>query len=319
MHPGNPEPQTIQPAAARRLTLYLLPIVLFPILLFIAAFFIIPTHWFVARSGSTYLANFGYAESLHNQSCQVLIYGDSTAMVGVDPLQLQRQTGLSACNIAEFEGMTLVSNTLLVDDFLAHNPRPRFLIFLFAPEDLRRPQSWKTVSTFEATSFMVHNRPGLSTALLLARHPDNTFTWAEQGLRMAIERLPSHPIAEDQFHLREATLGRLAMKGKTLTACDAESRQAAPDPAWVRDLRQRYATGGTQVLVDQTPVADCDASRDFDLQQVPGVTDALTNQIIPVTSFTDDGRLHASAEGAARITSLLASQINQRLQQQGAR
>ena len=308
MPQGKPEPTLIQ--SNPRATLYLLPIVLVPLLLIASAFFIIPTHWFVARADSPYLANFGYAESLHNHSCEVLVYGDSTAMVGVNPLQLARETGLSACNIAEFEGMTLVSNTLLVDDFLAHNPRPRFLIFLFAPEDLQRPASWKTVSTFEATSFMVHEHPGLSTALLLAKHPVNTFGWAEQGLRMAVQRLPSHPISEDKFHLRDGTLGQLPMTAKTLTACDDERRQAPPDAAWITHLRQQYGIDGTRVFIDETPIPPCDASRDYDLQQLAGVTDSLTNQIIPVTSFTTDGRLHVNADGAARITALLSGQIN---------
>ena len=175
------------PASRRRFYLYLLPILLFPVLLIATAFFVVPTDWFQQRADSTYLVNFGYATRLSGQDCPVLIYGDSTAMVGVDPRVITARTGLHACNIAEFEGMTLVTHTLLVDEFLAHNPRPRFLVFLYTPEDLSLPYDWSKVSTFEATSFLLRHERNLHTARVLAEHPGPTFGWAEQGLRMAAQ------------------------------------------------------------------------------------------------------------------------------------
>ena len=32
--------------------------------------------------------------------------------------------------------MTMVNGTSIVDDYLRHNPRPRYLVFLYAPENL---------------------------------------------------------------------------------------------------------------------------------------------------------------------------------------
>ena len=163
---------------------------------------IVPSNWFVERSGSTYLANFAYGDTLHDRKCQIVIYGDSTAMVGVDPSVLTARTGLTACNIAEFEGMTMVTGTLLVDRFLAHNPRPKYLVFLFAPEDLSIPRQWERVSTFEATSWIVRHDLSLHTVALLAAHPSATFAWAEQGLRMAALRLGRKPFPPETAQIR---------------------------------------------------------------------------------------------------------------------
>ncbi len=310
MVPEREKPSETASAPTRqRAYLYLLPVVLAPLLLFVLAFVITPSDWFVARSNSQYLANFGYGATLHNENCQVLLYGDSSAMVGLDPSAIQAHTGLTACNIAEFEGMTQVSNTLLVDRFLEHNPRPRFIVFMYTPEDLRNPHTWDGVSTFEATSFMVRHERNLHTAWVLATHPASTFAWAEQGLRMAVQRLRGKPFAPSVYRLRSDTRGQLVMNFPTPTDCDAVHRDVAPDPAWVGALRSKYAVAGTTVLVDATPTASCDVSLPFYRQHLAGIVDNSPYSPIALDSYTDDGRLHANARGSQRLSGLVADQI----------
>lgn len=301
--------ETASAPTRRRAWFYVLPMVLAPLLLFILAFRIIPSDWFVARSNSQYLANFGYGATLHNANCQVLLYGDSSAMVGLDPAAIQARTGLSACNIAEFEGMTQVSNALLVDRFLEHNPRPRFIVFMYTPEDLRNPRNWDGVSTFEATSFMVRHERNLHTAWLLATHPGNTFAWAEQGLRMTAQRVRSKPFAPSVYRLRDDTRGQLVMNFPSPADCDSVHRDLPPDPAWIGALRSKYAVAGTTVLIDATPTAPCDVSLPFYQQHLRGVVDNSPYIPIALDSYTDDGRLHANARGSQRLSAMVSDQI----------
>ena len=88
------------------------------------------------RAGNTYVANLGYGATLYGVDCQVVVSGDSSAMVGVDPGLIRRRTGLNTCNIGEFEGMTILNGTMVVDRYLAQNAKPRFLVFRYTPEDL---------------------------------------------------------------------------------------------------------------------------------------------------------------------------------------
>ena len=189
------------------------------------------------------LANLGYATKLHDRNCQVLIYGDSGAMVGLDPAILLQRTGLSACNIAEFEGMTLVNQTLPLDIFLAHNPAPRYLIFLYAPSNLTISRSWSDIGTFEAISFRLQQKPGLSTAWLLITHPSDTMKWVEGGLRLALTRTKAKPFPSSAAHLRERDDGQLKVPtAHTLTACDPRVFTNLPDRAWLNRLRSQYTT-----------------------------------------------------------------------------
>ncbi len=111
------------------------------------------TDFYVHHADSSYFHQLGYGETLHGTKCDVLISGDSTAMVGVDPAEIQHRTGLSACNIAEYAGIQLLTGTQILDDFLRKNPRPRYLIFLEAPENYSNSHDWKFVGTLEGVIF----------------------------------------------------------------------------------------------------------------------------------------------------------------------
>ena len=88
------EPHEEPLASPRRLRIYVAALVIAPVLYLISCIYIMRTDTFLRRTHDHYLANLGYGMKLHNMDCQVLIYGDSSAMVGVDPTVIQQQTGL---------------------------------------------------------------------------------------------------------------------------------------------------------------------------------------------------------------------------------
>jgi len=297
--------------AAHGLHIYLLIIVILPLLLLLSAFLIVPTRWYDLHSGNTYLPNIGYGAGLSNRDCQVLIYGDSSAMVGLSPTLIQQQTGLTTCNIAEFEEITLISHTLLIDMFLQHNPRPRFIVFLYAPEDLSVTNDWNSfhVGTFEGVTFMLEHARNFKAAWLLATHPDTTLAWAEGGLRLALEHLHSRPTSYAVAHLRETTNGRLPVDTEHSAQCDGIAHDRLPDPAWINQLRQRYGTDGTRVIVDATPTVSCDPSLLFFQQHVNGLVDNSPYEPIPISSYSSDGRLHANRQGSELLSAMVGKQI----------
>ncbi|MGO4212217.1 hypothetical protein AB4Y89_10045 [Terriglobus sp. 2YAB30_2] len=292
--------------------LYLLPIVAAPLLMFAAAFVIIPSKWFALRAGNTYMANLGYGAELNGRDCQVLVYGDSTAMVGADPKVIAEKSGLTACNIAEFGGVTLVSGTEPVDKFLSQNPRPKYIVFLYAPEGLSRPFAWEHVGFFEAITYRVREEHTLGTAWTLAMHPGPTLGWAEQGLRMALTRVKSKPISEEKAHVRERDLGQLKVVNiPDLQSCSMPTRLYEPDPTWIAGLRSKYSGNGTTVVVDATPVMNCDQGIPFYQAHLAGLVDDLPLPEYPVTDYADEHgqRMHMNAKGAAKVSAMIGNQI----------
>ena len=296
--------------SGRKAFWYSLPMLLSPVIVIAAAALIIPTQWFALHSGSTYLSNIGYAQTLHNKDCQVLVYGDSAAMVGIDPRIITAKTGMSACNIAEFAGVSILSGTLPLDLFLKNNPRPRYLVFFYAPEDLDLQSQRAVVPLFEATTWRMRQPHRLSLLLHSMAHPDEFVAWAGQGLRLAIGGLGTQAMKPEVSNMRDSTLGLFPMEGKSLAACaDLTSRPGTsrPDRTWMSGLRSRYGVAGTTVLVDVMPLNSCDSRLGFFKTELSGLTD---NEVttLPVSLFVDAH--HVSQQGVAALSNLLADQLN---------
>jgi hypothetical protein len=298
----------VPPTVRRRLYLYLLPLIGSPFLLLMSALIILPSKWFALHSQNNYLVNVGYGAKLYGENCQVLIYGDSSAMVGIDSSLIQARTGLSTCNIAEFQPMTMLNGTMLLDIYLEHNAPPRFLVFFFAPEDLD-PQSQRTNGPFEAIVWRMRQPDKLKSVIYLTLHYPNQFMgWVEQGLRFTLVNFLSKPVSTEIQHIRERTHGQFPMSAPLRSVCDSLLRNAPPDKAWVEGLRSKYGLGGTTVLVDATPLATCDPSLSFFQQELPGVIDNRM-EALPISVYNVDGRLHVDAEGSAIFSKMVADQI----------
>ena len=293
----------------RSLSLYLLPIVAGPLLLFVAAFFIIPTTWFIQHSGNTYLENLAYATKLQHVNCPVVIWGDSTAMVGVDPAVIKARTGLTACNIAEFKGMALVTQTLLLDEYLEHNVRPHYLVILFAPEAMFMNTDWSKTPTFEAITYLVQTQPKKKVFRKLALHPVDTLGWAGLGLRMTLTRLYSHPASFTTMHQRELHNGQLPVTGPPEVSCEKIPRNGVPDPKWLQSLRRRYSIGGTKVFIDATPTPSCDPGLPANLRVLPSLIDNNPYPTFPYDFYIKGDRLHVNARGATLLSNMVADQI----------
>jgi len=204
---------------------------------------------------------------------------------------------------------------LPLDLFLSRNPAPRYLIFLYAPENLALPFSWARYATFEAISFRVQQRLTLRSAFNLSLHPAELMGWVEGGLRLALTRVFAHPFPPEAAQARERDNGQLKVPNThTLTRCDDRIHPVAPDSAWVRSLRSKYTANGTSVLVDAIPTAFCDPNNAFDEVHLHGIVDDDPLPHFPFYAYTDDGLLHTNAYGSSLLSNLIADQLRQRME-----
>ncbi len=309
---GLTEPHTEPSPRSPRLRVYVAALLLAPFLYMLICFFVMRSDFFLRRTQNVYLGNMGYGLQLKNADCQVLIYGDSSAMVGVDPHALEQSTGLSACNIADYAGMLRLNGTMVLDTYLAHNPRPRYLVFLLAPEDLT--PAWRHDGNYEAVLMRVREHPDAGLLYAAIRHGEDVLSAIGISGRYALTWLVQRPPPASSFHQREATLGRFPDPKGRMDACTPDFRVSPPDRPWVDAFRARYSGGGTRVLVDVVPVPACDpALSTYSRQLAPG-TGIIDNRLktYPISWYTESGRLHlGSPEGWGHLTAEVAAQINQ--------
>jgi hypothetical protein len=239
-------------------------------------------------------------------------------MAGANPEVLRQRTGLTSCNIAEIEGITMFNGTGILDHYLARNRRPRFLVFLFAPEDLNPASQFsKTeVSMFEGITYRLRQPGRLVNALnLLAHHPRGIFDWSVNGLRTALAVVFVKDPPQGSLLARKQTLGHYLWPSPVITDCKYPAQNAEPDREWIKSLRSAYDGGGTTVLVDTIPLPVCDPSLSFFQRTLAGVTDNPMEPL-PVSAYSaypPVGR-HVNADGSVLVSNLIASQILARLQ-----
>ena len=87
---------------------------------------------FLSTLADPYLQISDYAYTQKDVDCQVVIYGDSTALTGVNPLIIEQYTHLKTCNISVTMAAFVMNGTLAFDRYLAQNRRPKYVIFQLA-------------------------------------------------------------------------------------------------------------------------------------------------------------------------------------------
>jgi hypothetical protein len=300
------------PRSRLRVYWYLLPLLLGPLLFLLTAFFLLPTRWFAYHSRDIWLESIGYGDKLQNVNCQILVYGDSTAEVGVDPGLMERSTGLKTCNIAQPEGLNLLSQNIVLDRYLSHNTSPRFILFLFAAEDFNPAAARKDHGLFEAITYRMRDNDKFPVLLQLMRHPEDYFRWSYVGLHMALDGFLRMREAHDREDVREQRKGQLKIDESQMTRCTDSNRLNPPDKNWAAALRSRYARPNTTILVYAMPLPSCDPGILRVQQQLQRVTDAPVQQL-PANVFYSDGS-HVNAAGSAMLSEMLSQHVLQRMQ-----
>ena len=251
----------------------------------------------------------GYGSRMRGADCDVVVDGDSSALTGVVPKVIRERTGLTTCNIAEVAGVKMLNGFLELDDYLAHNKPPRYLVFEFVPENLTDPGRWREVASFEGWFYRLRFHRDRGLLGLMAHDPEGVMISAELGLRTGLQWLPQGALPPQLSEIRERNGGQLMEPGGTLTECRGPIAVRAPDRLWLQSLRQRYSRAETRVLIDVTPEPPCDPSlRFFQERTGPGVTDNSL-QTLPLAEYTDTGRLHTNDVGAEHLSERIAEQI----------
>ncbi len=290
---------------------------LFPFAMVMGTLLWMATGSYTRHAQYAYLAGTGYGMRLRGADCQVVIDGDSTALVGVLPSVIAHRTGLKTCNISEVAGVQVVNGMMVLDTYLKHNRPPEYLVFLYAPENLTDAQRWNNVSTFEGYFFRLKYGRDAGLAKMMAHDPSEIITDAELGFRTGVQWLATRSLPASKLHERELTQGHVAEPGEAWTHCPAAEERRAPDLAWIAHLRQTYSVNGTQVLVDVMPEPPCDATLAFyNGMLAPNSVDNGLGTL-PLKVYTHTGRLHVNDEGAQMLSAEIAEQIAGRVAQAG--
>jgi hypothetical protein len=87
-------------------------------------------------SGSDWGLILDNSYNLRNTNADVVIFGDSSALYGIDTPRLSAQLGLKVINLPQSIGSLVVSGDLTLRKYMAENRPPRIIVFYLTPWNL---------------------------------------------------------------------------------------------------------------------------------------------------------------------------------------
>jgi hypothetical protein len=289
-----------------RLQAYVLLMLLIPALFLASSIPIVRSKSFPVESGDPFLLNADYAFSLRHVDCEIVIYGDSTAVTGLDPTLVSRSTGMKTCNIAQAQSIVLILGMLALDTYLQNNAPPKYIVMQFAPETLARGKSgffWA-----EGLTLLLRKKSLLEAMPTFVRHPVQAYNFSIWAIKAKIDYLikppPDFGSMEAIFHSRG---GLLILPKPAETHCVNDIAYAPPTAEWVRMLKEKYASGESRVLVNVAPLPSCSPIAAPLAAGIRNITDNSLS-LYPVGLFCDLDR-HLTFQGAERASLELVEQL----------
>jgi hypothetical protein len=301
------EENSLKPATSHlRLQVYVLLMLLIPGVFLASSIPIVRSNSFPLASGDPFLLNSDYAFSLKHVDCEVVIYGDSTALTGLDPTVVSRATGLKTCNIAQAQSIIQILGMLALDTYLQNNAPPKYVVMQFAPETLSRGRSdffWP-----EGLTLLLRKKSLFEALPTFIRHPVQAYNFSIWAIKAKVASFIKPPI---DFASTEAIFrsrgGLIILPKSAETHCLNSIAYVQPTVDWVQNLKDKYANNGTRVLINVSPLPTCSPIAALVAAGTRNVTDNLLS-LYPIGLFCDLDR-HLTLEGAERASLELAEQL----------
>jgi hypothetical protein len=255
-----------------------------------------------------------YPFRVQHQNADVVIFGDSSAFLGIDPRLVNEQLHIHSLVLPNTIGSLPLSGDMSLNQYLAHNKPPRLLVLYFAPWDLDYRDSVGDHFLFEGEEMLLHNGSPQQILAFARRKPlellafplrvnstlslHSVLTAVRDGNR---EQSTARALGHVDYH---APVPPIADSCLLPSEFVREHRTAS-----VRELIRRYTTQQTRVVVYLAPVPGCAnapavVNRDF------GIVSAKPPFTLPPNDFSADGSYaHLLPSSVATASTLFAQAL----------
>jgi hypothetical protein len=312
-----PAPPVSPRAASFRycVLLFLLPLAAIPLSIGLGA-----SDFFLHHGASVWVQSNDAIFNQRDRDCDVLIFGDSTAMTGINPDVVERSTGFKTCNISVTNSVLAVTHNLTLNRYLAQNAKPRVLLVQLSPDGFQ-PESnaWGgTVYPEGLLELLRHTSPAESRRVLLT-HPQQAIAFAGYSSGFTayalLKDLWFHVTnlrpSEDRLTIRN---GFFTPPARPATSCEPGATFSNPRAGGafprrvVGEYESDYAARSGIVLVNVAPIPSCDQNLAAFSSELNGVT---SNSLMPLPVQLFNDPRHYTADGSTVVSRLVAEELNE--------
>ncbi len=296
---------------------YLLKMLSLLLLLYAIPFFMVRSDFYERWNLSFYSRPLNYAFDTAGQNADVVIFGDSTALLGINPSQISSALGVKVLNLVNTQPSLIVNNDLSLRRYLARNRAPRLIVFYFAPWDFDYGHiRFDARPIYEGEELLARQGTAKELFDFLQKHPMDGIVFPlrfySSSWQLMLHRV-SHPNQEAQL---STTLGHVANTDATVLPDTCRYPKLLVDNIrfdWVRALGKSYETPETKILFYPAPVPACSNVSEVmgrPYQQLP----AAQPHQVPPSFFSNDIRyIHPLPLAVPELSRQLAEAVGSTL------
>jgi hypothetical protein len=289
---------------------YLVWLVVLPLLVYFAGFVLVRIPSYERWGGSSWGPILDYAFQTPGENADVVIFGDSSALFAVDPVQMSKQLGLKVINLPNTIGGLPVIGDMALRRYLASNRPPRLIVFYFCAWDLDY-RNVEGTRLCEGEEMLV--RHGSSSQILQfgVRHPRELLyfpfrVYSGLGPGALVHLLRAGSAVPEVSGFRGHVANHLPYPPLASDCRIPEANIQEDRTASVRDLIKRYSTPQTSTLLYLAPVPGC---RNVDellrsIRADPGIG---LPAVLPAADFSADSYYAHLKSNAVPATTELAT------------
>jgi len=268
--------------------------------------------------GSTFgpALNFGF--KLGGKDADVVIFGDSSASVGIDPRQVSKELGLRVVNIPNTGSSLPVTQDLALRHYLQANKPPRMIVFYFTAWDLDYSHPAHEEGGYEGEEMLMTNGSRSEILRFAREHPIDMLLFPFQFFSA---NPPAVARAIGRHQRRGASVADalgffdpMPNRSPMDAPCTFEKAILNQERTeTVRRLAETYRTKATLVLVYIAPIPICTNSDVFIKRSYGAVTGAPPAEMSPSAFKSDGSYSHVVAGAVPEATELLTESVRRAL------
>ncbi len=288
-------------------------LVLAPVLLLlVAAPFAVRTRWFALGANDHWVQVLDYPYQVTGADADVVIFGDSAALYGIDPRILLKDTGVRAVNLGGSINSLGVMGDKPLASYLSRNRTPRLIVVYLAPWDTGMPPQYAWP---EGIIMMLRHDTGSNILRYAMQHPLGSLNADTFLAELVMHRLLNPSSRDSYAAFQQQASGFLAYPDTVRVwhaGCTIEPQHSVPPDAgaYARELVSRWQTPQTRVVLYVAPVPDCRGADQFTRMQLSPPSIAPQALLPPEYFIDDDFQVHVIPAQVPLSTRLLEQAIN---------
>ncbi len=229
--------------------------------LFIIPFFLAKSALYDRVNPSFYAKPLNYAFETAGENADVLIFGDSTALLGVNPSLMSSDLGVKVLNLVNTQPSLIVNDDMSLRHYLKANRPPKLIVFYFAPWDFDYGHAdFNSRPTYEGEELLFRRGTRQELIAFVRKHPQEALLFPLKFYGTAWKFTLHHVPQPNLDAQLRATRGHVDNTDPTILRAPCNFPQYLIDNvrfSWVHDLGERYRAAGTKVLFYVAPVPAC--------------------------------------------------------------